>query len=336
MNTRNFVIIMHGPTGVGKTECADYIATLLPVEIINSDMGQLYTPLTIGTAKPSWRTSEIPHHLFDVLSEPELYSVKKYREQLKRILHTIWDKQKIPLIIGGSSYYVMSLFFPPVFAYPGLQARQASPGKPLQPDHKKDGEIELFNNKDLWNKLYEIDPERAQAIDPADTYRIARALEIWQHTGIKPSVYKPVYDPIADYYFIWITRDRDELYKRINERVIEMLDAGWIEEVKALRGTEWEPFLRKKKIIGYGDVLDYFEGKISHESMVSMIQKRTRNYAKRQITFWRMLKAKLENALKSSNADHRVRSAIGTLNLTDSGIERYSEQLKQTVKELLS
>ena len=328
MDTHNFVIILHGPTGVGKTECADYLASVLPVEIVNSDMGQLYTPLTIGTAKPDWRASATPHHLFDILDAPELFSVTAYRAKLKQILRTIWEQQKIPLIIGGSSYYVMSLFYPPVFAYPGHPAKAlagTAPGKPF-----------AENDEDLWEKLHEIDPERAEQIDPADGYRIARALEIWQSTGVKPSAYKPKYDPIADYYFIWMTRDREDLYQRINERVVAMLNAGWIEEVKALRGTQWEPFLCKKKIIGYTEILDYLAGEIPYDKMVSMIQKRTRNYAKRQITFWRMLKEKLENALKTMAVARKERCAIDTVNLTGSGIERYSDQLKQTIKKLLS
>ncbi len=320
MDTHNFVIILHGPTGVGKTECADYLASVLPVEIVNSDMGQLYTPLTIGTAKPDWRASATPHHLFDILDAPELFSVTAYREKLKQILRTIWEQQRIPLIIGGSSYYVMALFWPP-----------------LQPDHEKEKGVSAYDDdEDLWEKLHEIDPERAEQIDPADGYRIARALEIWQSTGVKPSAYKPVYNPIADYYFIWITRDRDELYQRINERVVEMLNAGWVEEVKALRGTQWEPFLCKKKIIGYTEILDHLAGEIPYDTMVSMIQKRTRNYAKRQITFWRMLKEKLENALKAMDVARKERCTIDTVNLTGSGIERYSEQLKQTIKKLLS
>ncbi len=320
MNTHSFVIILHGPTGVGKTECADYLASILPVELVNSDMGQLYTPLTIGTAKPDWRASTTSHHLFDILDAPELFSVKAYRERLKQIVRTIWEQQKIPLIIGGSSYYVMALFFPP-----------------LQPNPKYEKEVSAYDdNEDIWQKLHEVDPERAEQIDPADTYRIARALEIWQSTGTKPSSYKPVYDPIADYYFIWITRDRDELYQRINERVVEMMNAGWIEEVTALRGTQWEPFLRKKKIIGYTEILEYLEGEIPYDKMVSMIQKRTRNYAKRQITFWRMLKAKLENALKTADAAHKDRCAIDTVNLTNNTIERYSERLKQTIKNILA
>jgi tRNA dimethylallyltransferase len=279
-------------------------------------MGQLYKPLTIGTAKPDWRASDTPHHLFDILAKPELFSVASYREKLQQLLQALWDKQKIPLIIGGSSYYVMALFWPPI--YPDL-------GRPS-----------AENDEKVWERLYEIDPERAQEIDPADTYRIARALAIWKSSGIKPSAYKPVYDPIADYYIIWIMRDREELYRRINERVVAMLNAGWIEEVTALHGTEWEPFLRKKKIIGYVEILEYLEEKISYDRMVSLIQKRTRNYAKRQITFWRMLKEKLESALKTVDVAHAARCAIDTVNLTDSTIERYSEQLKHKIKKLLS
>ncbi len=338
MNTHNFVIILHGPTGVGKTDCADYLASGLPVEFVNSDMGQLYVPLTIGTAKPNWRSSDTPHHLFDVLDEPEYFSVSKYREKLKQILKAIWNKQKIPLIIGGSSYYVTALFFPPYFASATQLATQASPtAMPgTAPGRPASENLENMSNEDLWEKLHEIDPERANQIDPSDRYRVERALDIWRSTGTKPSEYVPLYDPIADYYFIWITRDRDELYQRINERVVAMMDDGWIEEVKGLQATEWEPFLHKKKIIGYAEILDYLDGKIPYNTMISAIRKRTRNYAKRQITFWRMLKKKLETSLETENVGHRTRCAIDTVNLTNSTIERYSEQLKHRVNKLLS
>lgn len=328
---RKFVIVLHGPTGVGKTACADYIATLLPVEIVNADMGQLYEPLTIGTAKPDWRASVIPHHLFDILTKPTFFSVYAYREQLKNVLQEIWNRQKIPLIIGGSSFYVASLFFllSPTPSS-GLNERAfinmsgESSGKPSQKA-----------NKDVWQQLYEIDPERAEQIDPADRYRIERALAIWQSTGVKPSAYAPVYDPIAPYLFLWITRDREELYRRINERVVAMMKAGWVAEVAALRGTEWELFVHQKKIIGYTEILAYLEGRILYDEVVRVIQQRTRRYAKRQISFWNMLKKRLESALKNVDVAAQNRCLLVTLNLTDCPIERYSEQLKQMVYTLL-
>ena len=114
MDRRNFVIIIYGPTGVGKTECADYIASRLPIEIINCDMGQFYTPLSIGTAKPDWKAASVPHHLFDVIDTPKLFTVLEYRKRVQAIVHTIWKANKIPIIIGGSSFYISSLFFPPL------------------------------------------------------------------------------------------------------------------------------------------------------------------------------------------------------------------------------
>ena len=317
MDAHNFVIIINGPTGVGKTNFADNVSASLSVEIVNCDMGQLYTPLTIGTAKPDWKSATVPHHMFDMIDAPELFSVAAYREKLKSVLQTIWDKKKIPLIIGGSSFYVSSLFFPP-----------AQHEKPIQT-------FDYSDVADLWQKLYEIDPDRAKQIEPSDTYRIARALDIWQSTGIKPSQYTPNYDPIADYYFLWLIRDRDELYQRIDKRVLQMIKAGWVDEVRQLQDTEWQDFIRNKKLIGYNEVLEYLEGKTTHNEMVASIQQRTRNYAKRQITFWRMLKGKLTLALKSADSAHSSRCRIDEVNLTSVSVKQYIAGLKRMVVDLL-
>ncbi len=313
MDTRNFAIIIYGPTGVGKTECANRIADVLPVELINCDMGQLYTPLTIGTAKPDWKAASVAHHLFDLLDTPILFSVMAYRKKLSLALAEISNRNKIPLIIGGSSFYLFSLFFPPA-------------------QHEKEiASFDYSHVADPWNMLHEIDPDRAKQIAPSDTYRIIRALDIWQSTGTKPSIYQPKYDPIADYYLVWLTRDRDELYDRIDERVNTMMQRGWLDEVRQLRGTQWESFLREKRIIGYDEILDHFEKILTYDEMITAIQQRTRHYAKRQITFWKMLKKKLEAALKSADPVHATRCKIDTLNLTDSTVRQYIDQLKQAI-----
>ncbi len=317
MDKRNFVIIIHGPTGVGKTECADYIASHLPVEIVNCDMGQLYKPLSIGTAKPDWKAASVAHHLFDVIDTPTLFTVLEYRKRVQEIVRTIWKANKIPIIIGGSSFYINSLFFPP------LQHE-----KPIR-------SLDYSQEPDVWKMLHAIDPERAKQIKPSDTYRITRALDLWFSTGIKPSQYVPRYDPIADYYFVWLTRDRDDLYCRIDKRVHLMMECGWLDEVRTLHGTAWQEFITTKKIIGYNELFEYLEGSISYERMVSLVQQRTRRYAKRQMTFWRMLKKKLEIALKTADERHQQRCHIDTVNLTNTSIERYSKQLKHALESSL-
>lgn len=281
---KKLMIIIYGPTGVGKSDLALKLANYLSAEIVNIDVGQFYTPLSIGTAKPDWKNAPIPHHLFDIINKPVNFTVTAYRSLLLKTLNSLWQHNHLPVVTGGSGFYLRSIFFPP---------QEGSSSTKKVPTYPSD--------ENLWKLLAEIDPARAQEIDPKDIYRIKRALDIWYSTGVKPSEYKPVYDPPASFILICLLRERKELYKRINERVVTMIEGGWIEEVKQLIGTPWEPFIREKKIIGYNEILSYLEEKKTNKSLerlIVRIQQRTRHYAKRQITFWRTFEYELKKAMK--------------------------------------
>jgi len=268
-------IMIYGPTGVGKTDFALELASRMPSEIINADIGQMYVPLTIGTAKPAWQEEPAPHHLFDILDEPKDFSVIQYRDIVIPLMEEIWGRNRIPILVGGSGFYLHALLFPP----------QA----------KAEQKIEAQNIDVSWDALHRIDPKRAAAIHPNDVYRIKRALSIWHDTGILPSEYVRSYNPPShSYEAVCINRDRKELYQRINERTHIMLQQGWIEECKDLVGTPWQEFLMRKKLIGYPDIFSYLDGKIDRETMVANIQTKTRNYAKRQQVFWQMLQRSIE------------------------------------------
>jgi len=273
---KNLSLIIAGPTGVGKTDFSISLAKQLNTEIINIDVGQFYEPLSIGTAKPDWQNESIPHRFFDIINQPEDFTVIDYREAVKNHLEKIWNPNKLPIFVGGSGFYIQSLLFPP----------QAKKGF-------VNGAPEL-DSKDLWENLYDIDPIRALQINKNDYYRLSRALEIWKTTGIKPSEYKPVYDPISDFILIILVRDRQELYEIINKRVINMLNRGWINEVKGLN-EEWKLFLQRKKIIGYDDIINYLNTEFDNDEdlLIDIIQKKVRNYAKRQITFFKALSKKI-------------------------------------------
>ena len=148
-----------------------------------------------------------------------------------------------------------------------------------------------------WELLQQKDPARAKLIDKNDTYRIMRALQLC-HQSLQPSQLQPLYNPIeGKALIVFITRDRNELYKRINERVESMIQQGWIQEVFSLIGTKWENFLERKKLIGYTDILHFITKENSnpnaYKKMIESIQQKTRHYAKRQETFWRMLVKKM-------------------------------------------
>jgi tRNA dimethylallyltransferase len=310
---KKYMVIIFGPTGVGKTDFALQLAQETPSEIINADLGQLYTPFSIGTAKPDWKNEPVKHHLFDVISEPRDCTVSEYRNWLLPLLQDIWSRNKLPIIVGGSGFYLKSLFFPPQF----------------ESTHCDESRYEGLSPQQLWDDLNKIDPERAQVIHKNDLYRVKRALSIWYATGEKPSEYSEQYAPPSDFGLFFLTRDRQELYKRIDERVLQMINQGWIEEVASLRSTPWEPFLRKKKLIGYNELLDYCAGPQTEKEFaqaISLIQKKTRWYAKRQETFWRMFEKKLKNAIKKRKS-HTLSPKIEVIDLTLSNLDLYIRQL---------
>lgn len=268
-----FFIVVAGPTAVGKTDFSVDLACHIGGEIINADVGQFYAPLAIGTAKPDWRAMPVPHHLFDIFSTPNSYNIIQYRQDVAKLMHEIWSRGKVPIIVGGSSFYIKSLYFL-------LEESQFA-------------QTSVNQIPTTWENLYAIDPKRALAISKNDLYRIERALTIWSASGIKPSEIQEGFNPLGHSYFINIQRPRSQLYERINLRTEIMLKDGWIEEVQRLMGTEWIAFLQRKKIIGYPEVVDFLENKITYEDLVATIQQKTRNYAKRQCTFLRMLERKL-------------------------------------------
>lgn len=311
------VIIITGPTGVGKTDFADALALKLPIEIINADMGQLYAPLSIGTAKPDWRSSATPHHLFDLLNEPVDYTAVAYRTRVIETVESIWARNRIPVIVGGSLFYIKSLFFAPQ-AQPVVSSVSEGP--------------ELVHG--TWQQLHAIDPVRAQKIHSNDFYRIQRALALWHTTGIKPSTLTPSFAPIAPHItLLFLTRDKDDLHGRIAQRVAHMADAGWLREVEALQSTAWEPFLQRKKLIGYNELLLYTAQHHSQPDMLDAvwdtITQRTRSYAKRQHTFWRMLVKQLHEAYATSSC----KTLIESVNLTSLNLDLYIGQLSGMRRE---
>jgi len=283
---KKFVLIIFGPTGVGKSSFAEQLATHVPSQIVNCDIGQFYKPLSIGTAKPlNWKTAPIKHNLFDIIDEPKYFSVYEYRKLLFDTVETIWQQDELPILVGGSGFYLKSLFFPP-FSY--------------DVDLSSIEERKKMVDKNSWELLNRIDPKRAAQIEKNDAYRVQRALEIWKDTGKKPSEYVPEFAFPSDFMLLFLTRDREELYNRIDRRLVQMLDEGWIQEVEALMGTEWEPFLEKKKVIGYDVIINYIRrGKTDagRQQAIKEIQKKTKNYAKRQITFWRSFERHMKEAL---------------------------------------
>ncbi len=305
-----FFIIISGPTGVGKTAIVTSLAHKIPpFEVINADMGQMYTPLTIGTAKPDYLNEPFKQHLFDCIDTPHDWTVAQYRERVIALMEQLWARSVIPVLVGGSGFYLSSLFFPPRDLESGFSAELSADHRDVlsDPELLINGPIanKQHTTAELWQELYALDPARAQAVHQNDRYRIERALGLWYHSGTLPSACIPPFSPPARCVWYNVTRDKDELMQRIDARVVEMFAQGWIDEVKGL-DAPWREFLLKKKLIGYAEICAFLD-RLEHEAhdpedteweirlyeaLKHDIRKKTRAYAKRQLTYWRMLKKK--------------------------------------------
>lgn len=308
MNQKKLIII-YGPTGVGKTDYALSLGHYLNIEIINGDVGQFYEPLAIGTAKPDWKSEAIPHHLFDVVTGPEDCTVVKYRTMVLDKVQEVWDRGSVPVIVGGSGFYIKSFFFAP------------------KGEGCKQEEFSEETEK-LWQTLKKRDPKRADEIYQQDRYRIERALALL-NKGSKPSECVPEYEAInADVLLCFLNRPRTELYERINQRTHVMFEQGWMQEVEPLMNTPWQDFLMRKKLIGYNDIITYLDTDRTEQDRVYLytsIQKKTRNYAKRQLTFWRMLK-------KLMNAHFKQPSQAIEVDVSQTTQEQFKESILNFIK----
>ncbi|MBU1008364.1 tRNA (adenosine(37)-N6)-dimethylallyltransferase MiaA [Candidatus Dependentiae bacterium] len=285
----NYILFVTGPTASGKTDFSIKLAERLSMkfgvqaEIINADTGQFYTKLSIGTAKPDWRALSIKHHLFDIVDTPKNFNVVAYRDLLMKTARSIQTQGKLAIVVGGSLFYIRSLFWPP---------------------KEELGAITRSDVTGSYERLQQVDPERANAINPGDTYRIQRALAIWDATGKKPSEYEPEFKPNFHSRIVFIDLPRELIYERINERTKQMIDhknGGWIEEVERMQGTPWEDFLKEKKLIGYPDILSWLESGGDKTVLTALIQQKTRKYAKRQVTFWKKFRTILDVCAKKSS-----------------------------------
>jgi len=275
------IILISGPTGVGKSDFAEYLAGGLGTGavILNCDMGQIYTPISIGTSKPD----DISNcYLFNIVDEPLDFGVYAFRNMVLACLNKCWSEGKIPILVGGSGFYIKSLFYPPI----SLDVNEKSDAEIIR-------EFENISTEDLYLRLQYIDPERMQQIHQNDRYRIERALFLWKKTSYKPSALKPTFEPIGSCFYYFLTRDKQLLRNRIDERVSRMIDAGWLDEVRGLNDS-WKKFLLRKKLIGYPDIIQYLkEGIDDQASLIKTIGYKTALYAKRQLTFWRSLQRQL-------------------------------------------
>lgn len=294
-------IVLAGPTGVGKTDLSLKLAELLGADIISSDSAQVYKEMNIGTAKI--REDEmkgIRHYMLDVLFPVEKYSVGEYQRAVDNILAEKEREGKPVILTGGTGLYINSVVN-------GLSALPES-------DPKLREELMALSVDELYERLKTLDPEAAETIHKNNKKRVERAVEVCLMTGEKFSVLskKNIKNNNYDFLKVCLTRDREILYKRIDLRVDIMMEQGLLKEVEYLYEKYGGDVLRKINIIGYTQLIDYIEGKISLETAVDLIKRDSRRYAKRQMTWfnndegylWFDLENQSENDILKSIIDY--------------------------------
>lgn len=281
MSERPSLIIIAGPTGVGKTDIAIALAEPLEAEIISADAVQVYRHMDIGTAKPSQeQQARVRHHLIDVVDPDEPFSAALYKTMAEAAVEELHQKKRPPFVVGGTGLYIKALTR-------GLFPSQGESGEVRQRLRK---EVETLGLAALYRRLQEVDSAAANRIHPNDTYRIIRALEVQQMSGKPISDHQEVHGFRDVHYRILclgLTLDRDILYDRINKRVDLMLASGLLEEVRWLLGQGYASTLKPMRSIGYRHMGDYLEGRVTWEETVRLLKRDTRRYAKRQFTWFR-------------------------------------------------
>lgn len=283
------VVIITGPTAVGKTKCSLLIAERLKTEIINGDAYQVYKGMDIGTAKPSKdELSKIKHHLMDYLDPLENFSVADYQRIVRDKISEFKSKNIIPLIVGGSGLYLESVICNYTFD-----------GKTR--DHSFEEKYKNLSNEELHLLLKNLDNVSYNEIHPNNRKRVLRALELALSNEQKGTKKKEM---LYDALVIVLNDDREVLYNRINNRVDQMLEEGLLEEVKSFYPNKLG--LTAKAAIGYKELFDYFDGNSTKEEAIDKIKQYSRNYAKRQLTWFRNKEYVTEVLIDVNNFNNTV------------------------------
>ena len=277
------ILVIVGPTASGKTRMAVELAQRHNGEVISADSMQIYRTMDIGTAKPTKEEmGGIPHHMIDVADPEEDFSVARYVEMAARCVDDVLERGKLPIVAGGTGLYIDSLLSGRTFA-------------PFSPDSALRGELERElaekGGQAMLEALAQVDPEAAQRLHPNDHKRIVRALEVYRSTGKTITQHNRETQAIPPRYNALTIglafQDRQAMWRRIDQRVDEMVAAGLEDEVRRLLTSGISPKCTAMQAIGYKEFFPYFEGTADLESCLAHLKQASRNYAKRQLTWFR-------------------------------------------------
>lgn len=271
------IIVIIGPTGVGKTKLGVELAKHYDGEIISGDSMQIYKGMDVGTAKVTKQEAKgIVHHLIDIKDPKENYSVKEFQDNVRSLIEDITARKKLPILVGGTGLYIKAALYDYDF-------------KESVCDHEfYKQKYQDYSNQELYQHLLLIDKESATSLHPNNRQRVLRAIEVFETTGVKKSetIAKQQHVCLYDALFIGLTLEREVLYQRINERVDRMIQQGLKQEIHCLISNGCDESLQSMKAIGYKEWFPYFRHEISYKEMIETIKKHSRNYAKRQYTWF--------------------------------------------------
>lgn len=276
------ILVLAGPTAVGKTDLSIKLAKALNGQIVSTDSMQIYKYMDIGSAKVTEEEMQgIKHHMIDIIEPSEKFSASDYKDRATKAIEDILSRNKLPILAGGTGLYINSVTC-------NMEFTEAESDE----EYRKELEnlAEEKGNEFIHNMLKDIDPISYSEIHYNNRKRVIRALEVYKLTG-KPfssfNVGEEFYNGKYDVKYYVLNMDRAKLYERINKRVDIMMSSGLLEECIKLKDMGYNSSMQSMQGIGYKEVFYYLEGKISLEEAVEMIKKGTRNYAKRQLTWFR-------------------------------------------------
>ncbi len=276
------LIIIAGPTAVGKTALSVALAKRIGGEIVSADSMQVYRGMDIGTAKVTKEeTCGVPHHLIDVLDPKDPFNVMTFRSMVKDAVRGIASRGNVPVLVGGTGFYIQSVLY-------DVQFEEDASSEELRKELEQ--EAAVLGAEKMHERLRALDPDAAEAIHPNNIKRVIRALEYCFSTGRKISVHnREQRERTSPYSFLFyvLTMDRAALYQRIDLRVDQMMEQGLLAEVKRLRDEGVTSDMVSMQGLGYRQIFDYLEGIATLDEAVERIKRETRHFAKRQLTWFR-------------------------------------------------
>lgn len=274
---KNTVIIISGPTAVGKSIIAFYLAKRIRGEIVNCDSVQLYKYMDVGSAKPSGvEMKKIRHHLYSIVEPDYNMTVATYQKLALTVIDDIISRGKVPIVCGGTGLYLNSIIYDMSFA--------GSKGSAKRREELEQMAVEN-GSEYMYQYLNALDPDSASRIHPNNTRKIVRAIEAYEEgQGIR-DLSDCSFNPKYDFRLIALNMDREWLYERINKRVLKLIDSGLVEEVLGLLGRGYTLDTPAMKAIGYKEIIGYINEEYGLDEAIDLISKNTRHYAKRQITW---------------------------------------------------